>query len=464
MISLLLAATVSCSKVGEEERGAAVQVAAPVEVRLDGTAPEVNRLLKGLLDEAVSDPGSGIRRAQLGMAYEVNGLPNAAFTSYQQAEALDPGDARWPYFQALIHSSRGELALALQALDRSIAIDATYTAAWLWRGTWALDLGLPAAADEAFLKADVLGGGTAAILGQARVSLHRRQPDHAIGLLEPLSRETGHPGVFQMLGRAYRQAGRIDDARIALARGRSAARFHWEDTWHASKGVYEVSFNARAGKALGMLDRGEAEAALEMLQLLAEEQPDNPTITANLSVAYRRVGEQEKAFWILRRALEEHPDHYPLHYHIADFYRARGDFDTALTHVDRAIAINPTIAALYTRKGLLLRQQNRRRDALAAFESALSYDMTNPLVFLYAGQVEATLNRWPEAIQRFQASVRLDPTFTMGHVGLVHSLARSGRYAESHEALRRARQLGTHKQQVEAAYRQLAELEGSTRR
>ena len=96
MISLLLAATVSCSKVEEEERSAPVQVAPPVEVPLDGTAPDVYGLLTGLRADAITEPGSGIRRAQLGMAYEVNGFPDAAFTSYQQAEMLDPGDARWP--------------------------------------------------------------------------------------------------------------------------------------------------------------------------------------------------------------------------------------------------------------------------------------------------------------------------------------------------------------------------------
>lgn len=35
-------------------------------------------------------------RGDLGTAYEVNGFPDAAFASYQNAETLDQNNARWP--------------------------------------------------------------------------------------------------------------------------------------------------------------------------------------------------------------------------------------------------------------------------------------------------------------------------------------------------------------------------------
>ena len=135
----------------------------PVEVVLDHSAPEVVELLEALLRKAQDRPKSASRRGDLGMAYEVNGFPDAALASYQQAEALvrtlDRNRARWPYFQALLLADRGQQQMALAALDRVIAIDAGYGPAWLWRGTWLIDVGKPALALDAFRTGRVPGRG-----------------------------------------------------------------------------------------------------------------------------------------------------------------------------------------------------------------------------------------------------------------------------------------------------------------
>ncbi len=452
------------------EKSVSEQTTAPPEVALDRTVPEVSELLNDLFVEARNNPESGIRRGELGIAYEVNGFPDAAFASYQQAEALDKNavalfkkDARWPYFQALILASRGEQQLALQALDRSIAIDASYAPAWLWRGTWSLDLGLLDDASDAFRKADSLGSGAVATVGLALVSLNKHQPDAAIALLEPLSVQVKHPNILQLLGRAYREAGRPIDARIAFARVQSAEPLEWQDAWQDNKQIYEGSFNARASNAYQLLSRGEAEKALEILESLIKQQPDNKDVINDLSFAYSSVGEGEKAFQILRNALVKHPDYYLFHYNIADFYDWRGEIDVALMHVNQAITLNPTLAKSYTRKGSLLVKQAKYEDALAAYESALRYDADNPEIFLYAGQMAATLKRWPKAIARFEESVRVDPSFTLGHINLAGGLAYTNRFEEAYAALQRAQQLGTHEQQVQNAFTLLAEQKASSK-
>ena len=194
LLTLLFAVTLSCSldtETGKEAsvRGAAPAVAAPVEVPLDVSVPEAIELLQDLLGKASDKPDSGVRRGELGMAYEVNGFVDAAFTSYQQAELLDHSEARWPYYQALILAGRGQQQQALQTLGRAIDIDATYAPAWMWYGTWSLDVGLVNQADEAFIRAESLGLGGPATAGQARVHLRQHRPDEAIALLEPLSRD-----------------------------------------------------------------------------------------------------------------------------------------------------------------------------------------------------------------------------------------------------------------------------------
>ena len=461
LLSLPLTVTLSCSLDTQTDPGEETTVpsAAPIEVPLDESVPEVTVLVKGLLAKARAESKSGLPRGELGMAYEVNGFPDAAFASYRQAELLDPDEARWPYYQALMLAGLGQQQKALQALDRAIDIDATHASAWMWRGTWSLDVGLVDEADEAFKKAEALGLAAVAKASQARVRLHQHRPDEAVALLEPLSREAQYPSVFQLLGRAYRETGRLDDARVALARGKSAQRLTWQDDWQDSKRTYEVGFQARVRHAQRLLKLNRTGEAKQSLRSLLEERPDNEVVINTLASAYVKNGELQKAFWTLEKALERPPVHYTIHLNIAPFYENRGDPATALAHLDRAIELKPAAALPYTRKGLLLQKQRRYEDALAAFESALRNDATDPHVFFYAGDVEAILQRLPRAIQRFEESVRIDPSFTLGHLNLGLALAKSNRLEEARVSLDRADALGTHESDVQGAFKHLAELE-----
>ncbi|MCZ6642929.1 MAG: tetratricopeptide repeat protein, partial [Gammaproteobacteria bacterium] len=246
-------------------------------------------------------------------------------------------------------------------------------------------------------------------------------------------------------------------------RVQSAEQLEWEDAWHENKRSFEGSFNARASNAYDLLQSDEPEKALEILESLISQRPNDKDVINDLSFAYSRLGEAEKAFEVLHKGLAIHPDYYLFHYNIADIYDWRGDLETALVHVDQAITLNPIIAAPYTRKGLLLTKQARFEEALAEFETALHYDESDPQVFFYAGQMAATLKRWPTAIQRFEESVRIDPSSALSHINLAGSLAYSDRFDEARAALMRAERLGTHAQQVQNALKQLAEQEASSK-
>lgn len=473
LLSLPLAVTLSCSLDTETQiethseasvRGVASAVAAPVGVTLEESVPkEVSKLLKDLLDKARAEPDSGVRRGELGMAYEVNGYPDAAFTSYQQAELLQQNEARWPYYRALIVADRAQLKEALQVLERSIEIDATYPPAWMWRGTWSLAMGLADQAGEAFKRAESLGLGWQARANQARVRLQQDRPEEAVAILEPLSRTSPIPGVFLLLGRAYRDTGRLDDAGIALARGKSAQRIEWSDDWQEKKQAYEVAFGARFLHAQRLIRGDRTHEALNLLELLIEEQPANELLITTLSVAYALVGQTQSGFWVLVRALEKYPEYDTVHLSIAGFYESEGNQERALEHLNRAIEINPAAPKPYAKKGLLLQKQRKYAGALAAFESALHHNARDPRLLFHAGDVQAALKHWPEAIQRFEQSIRVDPSFALGHLNLALTLAQANRFAEARVALKRAEELGTHERDVQAVLRQLTELEEEAR-
>ena len=120
-----------------------------------------------MLQSAQAMTKSGLVRGRLGMAYDVNGLRDAALVTYEQAEILDPDDFRWPYFRALLIAETGELEQAIKTLERALAIDPDYAPAWLWRGAWLLEDGLLDEAMIAFQQAFDLEAGSVATFGQS---------------------------------------------------------------------------------------------------------------------------------------------------------------------------------------------------------------------------------------------------------------------------------------------------------
>ena len=448
--------SMSCS-IGREETSNLTE--APVEVVFTDVKPAVAALVGRLLDDARNDPRSGSRRGQLGIAYEIHGFPNAAYTSYVQAESREPTVARWPYYQALMLAKQGSHEQALTALDRAIEIDPGYAAAWMWRATWSLDVGLNGQAEEGFERAKSLGLEAVAEAGIARLRLHQDRPEEAVAILEPLSQKARYPSIYQLLGRAYRETGRVDEARIALARGRTTQPLSWSDEWEEEKRAYEVGFQARILRSQRALKLDRIGEALTILEALIEEEPGNPVVISTLSSAYAKSGEMTEAFLTLRRALRRESVDYTVHANIAPFYENRGDHDIALQHLDRAIELNPSVAFPHTRKGLLLQKLGRYDEALLAFGNALGTSADDPHIFFYAGDVEALLRRWDRAIYRFNQSITVDPSFTLGHLNLGLALARENRFVEARAALERAKALGTHDGDVVRALSYLARLE-----
>ena len=456
VLLLHLIGSMSCSIGGNEESPV---VETPIEVVFSDMKPAVAVLVGRLLDNARNDPGSGSKRGELGIAYEIHGFPNAAYTSFVQAESREPADARWPYYQALMLAKQGSYEQALTALDRVIEVEPGYAAAWMWRATWALDLGLKGQAEEGFKRAKSLGLGAVAEAGIARLRLHQDRPQDAVAILEPLVQKASYPSIYQLLGRAYRELGRADDARIALARGRTKQPIRWSDEWEEEKRAYEVGFQARVLRSQRMLKLGRIGEALTILEALIEEEPGNPVVINTLSSAYAKSGEITEAFLTLRRALRRETVDYTVHANIAPFYENRGDHEIALQHLDRAIELNPAVAFPRARKGLLLQKLGRYEEALGAFENALSASANDPHIFFYAGDVEALLRRWDRAIYRFKQSITVDPSFTLGHLNLGLAFARENRFSEARASLERAKALGTHDGDVVRALNYLARLE-----
>ncbi len=438
-------------------------VASPVVAALDAADAEITVLLTGLLQSAREAPQDAESRGRLGMAYEVNGFADAALESYRQAGELDSNDPRWPYYQAMLLAHRGDLEPALGHLAASIHIDPGYAPAWLWRGTWLLDLDQLERAAAAFAEAGVLGAELPSTVGRARVLLKQRQAAQAISLLQPLSDKERLPYIYKLLGQAFAQLGQADQARQALAQVDGSGLLVWADARSEQKKSYEGSLSARLAKARDLMQRGQPTEALREIEGLRKHYPDHQGLLSTLSEAYRQTDQQERSLAVLQHGLQVHPDYYAFHLNIADHYIRSGNGDRAFAHLQRVIDLNPAVSWAHAQMGLLLLERDRLEDALAAFRTSLHHDPNDATVYYYAGMAEASRAGWTEAIRLFGGSVEVDPEFTLGHVALGRSLTESGRYDEARAALAAALRIGTYPGEVQAARAALAKREAGTK-
>ena len=368
-------------------------------------------------------------------------------------------------------AARKQWLAGLVRVPGAIEIDAGYAPAWLWRGTWLLDMDRPGEAITAFEHARTLGADSEASFGRARVLIAQEKYADAVPLLEPLARDSAHPYIYRTLGYALRALGRMEEARTALAQGRDAAPLAWQDERMAEKATF-VRGIGRLSFAENLLGAGQVDRALEILETMRREQPDETcaqghhvhrscTLLNTLSTAYARVGRDDEAFALVKRGLSINPDFYPFHLNIAGHYRQRRELDEALHHIERAIALNPSLGNAHVQRGRLLIGLGRHDEATTALKTALQFEPEQPATLLYLGMAEGQRNQWSQAIEHLKRAIRLDPEFALGHVYLARSLAETGRIDEAWHALRTAERSGAPGYELLANERRLKELESA---
>ena len=442
---------------------------APIVAGTDSPDRDLADHLEAMIQAVRTTPGSALMRGRLGMAYDVNGFQAEALATYAQAETLDPGDFRWPYFSAHLAATNDEHAKALETLARALTIDADYAPAWLWQGTWLLELDRTADAMIAFERALDLGARDAATFGRARVMAAQGDYAEAVELLEPLARLSDNPQIHRTLGEVLRGQGRTEEARAAMIRGRNAGPVSWEDPRRDQRSAH-VRGHASYQLAQSLSSTGRIREALTILERLQGYHPETHCgrdedffLACNLmnsfSIAYDRDGDPERALATVQRGLALNADFAPFHLTIANLYRQQRDLDLALVHVDRALELNPARGYAHEQRGRLLFGMGRHADAKAALESALGLEPEKRTTLFYLGLAEFELGNWTSAVEKFERAVQLEPGFALGHALLARSLAEAGRIDEARQAQRNAREHGAGAEELRLTEQRLRELE-----
>lgn len=381
----------SPAKIASPDRATLAAVTLPDLSRMDPPVQAQARERYAVLEQRRAAPGTS--DADLAVAYGEYAVllhaaeyDEAALPAYLNAQALQPGDMRWPYYLGHLYKSEGDTGQALQAFTRALQIRPDDLATLVWLGRMYLEQGEPDRAEPLFAKAAAATPRTvAAVAGLGQTALARRDYARAVTLLEDaITLDPRAASIHSPLAMAYRGLGDqaraeshlkqwrntelpvVDPLSDALAtsvqsglsyelqgvsaldrRDFAAAAALFRKGVDVTPGTNSLgrSLRHKLGTALAL--SGDIPSAVALFEEVTRLAPpgilDEPAGKAHysLGVIMAGGGQRPRAIRHLTDAVSYSPNYLEARQALADALRSAGRFDDALVQYREAVRINP---------------------------------------------------------------------------------------------------------------------------
>jgi tetratricopeptide (TPR) repeat protein len=327
---------------------------------------------------------------------------DAAEACYLNAQALAPGDRRWPYYLGHLYKVKGPPANSVTSFEQALHLQPNDVATLVWLGDAYLAQGRADAAEPLFGRALALEPESApARFGAGRVALARRDYARAVKDLEKaLTLDPQATGLHYPLAMAYRGLGNLSQAQAHLARRGDL------ETRPADPLMREIdelllsaeAYNVRGGRAL---DAGNWAAAAEYFRKGLALKPADPSLRHRLGTALYQLGD-------VRGAIEQ---------------------------FEQVIRTSPEYAKAHFSLGVLMEASGRYQEAMDRFSTALKYDSRYVQARVQLAGVLGRSGHPQEALREYQQALEMDPTLSEAAFGYAMTLVRLHRYQEARDRL-----------------------------
>jgi tetratricopeptide (TPR) repeat protein len=378
------------------------------------------------LTSLIENPGAS--RADLGTAFGEMGkllmaatYLDAAETCYLNAQALAPGDRRWPYYLGHVYKAKGPLPKAVGAFERALQLQPNDIATLVWLGEVHLAEGRAEAAEPLFAKALALQPEAAAAwFGSGRASLAKKAYAEAVKhLREALARDPRATGIHYPLAMAYRGLGDMKLAEAHLAQQGDIEARPPDPLMQELDRLLQSpeAYNVRGGREL---DAGNWSAAAESFRKGLELAPADPSLRHRLGTALSQMGDVRGAAAQFEQVVRTSPSFARAHYSLGVLMNDSGRFDEAIDRFSTALKYEPGYVQARVQLAGVLARSGRPEEALIHYEQTLAANPTlADAAFGYAMTL-VRLRRYEEARSRLTEGTKSfsdEPRFS-------HALAR----------------------------------------
>jgi tetratricopeptide (TPR) repeat protein len=383
------------------------EVVLPDITRLDPAVQQQVRDRYEALQHAIREQAPperlGTAYGEFGMLLQAAEYLDAAQPAYENAQALQPVDPRWPYYLGHLHKTRGDLEAAGASFTRVLELQPDDLATLIWLGRLHLDLGQPEEAERLFGRAASIAPDVIAVLaGQGRAALAKKDTTAAIRHFErALALDPTAESLHAPLASAYRAAGMPEKAEPHLR--------EWQnrdilvpDPLHQELDMLLESGLANELRGVRALDAGDFTSAAEYfrrgLALTAAGTPLRRSLGHKLGTALYAAGQEAAAVEQFRDVVRSSPAEGideasgKAHYSLGVIMLARGEMDEAIELLQGAVTYQPDYTEARTALAEALRRTGQLRASLPQYEAAIAL---NP---------QSAQARWGHAL----ALVRLD--------------------------------------------------------
>ncbi len=233
------------------------------------------------------------------------------------------------------------------------------------------------------------------------------------------------PGALEALERIP-----PDDDHYADARTQIATIYERRGDFVAAREEVERALAADPSRPLELYaltlraKAGDFEGAVEHLQAMIEEKPDDDELIYNLGVIYGEAERVDEALSYMEIALEHNPDNASALNYIGYTWAERGvRLDDAERLISRAVELRPddgyiadSLGWVYYMRARSLLEEGRSGEAQPWIESALrelyrADELTggDPVVSEHLGDIYLLLDDKSRALEKFEEAVRLEP-------------------------------------------------------
>lgn len=422
--AVVLLAAAGATVFGLRTRAAAARL--PSVPSLTGRPPSLVEQVEAADREARRSPTRADVVGALGMTYHADLFYDEAIGAYALAAELDPTEWRWPYYQSLVHTERGQLDRAIDALTVVVRLRPDHGLAWWRLGESEFKRAKYQDADSAYARAeaspasgDEPGVATYARVGRARVAFNRGDRESAATILKAIVQAAPRFGVaHRVLADVFRADGREADADRHGALG-AALRVYSGPPDPQMNALADLSrssvFLLRFAASLDLTR--DALRREQVVRRALESDGQNPDVVYEMGALLQQLKRPADALPYFTRHLEMGADRQQTLVQLGKCYTDLGRLDEAEATLRKGLMLGDDAVGFHN-LGVVLEQSGRYAEAEASYRRAVALGPGLASARNNLGAMIAARGQFDEAARFLLESIRLDPTAPNAYVNL----------------------------------------------